>query len=296
MAARRDRYKRLEQLYVVGKELVFPDGTMIWVQVMNPLQNDEARNDAQTARARMSLALKEVGSDAQTTALGVFMDMSKAEAINGILNHKWQGWFNTSSNRLADDPEWEERNQIMTRTDPDEMARRDPEDPERQIYEKITEEFQKLVSEDIEMERQYESVRLEGLEPNALRDEYLELYRTERSVAAANAEYRIVEGWYSARICEATPVDGEDGVWDHSACANHEERVWETRDDFRSAPGPLQDRVREVLDELTMSVREAKNSDSTTSSSASSVLQSGPEESTPSTQEGTLATVPGTST
>lgn len=294
MAARRDRYKRLEQLYIVGKEIVFDDGTMMWVQVLNPLQNDEARNDAQTARARMSLALKEVGSDEQARAVAAFMEMSQDDAIAGILNHKWQGWFTTANNRVADDPEWEERNQIMTRTDPDEMARRDPEDPERQIYEKITNEFQALVSEEIATEREYEGLRLRGLSRPDLQDEYLELYRTERSTTVANQEYRIVEGWYAARVCDGKKT--EDDVWDHSACASHDERVWETRDDYRSAPEPLQTRVREVLDELAMTVREAKNSDSTTSSSASSVLQSVPEASTPSTPEGTPSTAPGTST
>lgn len=292
MTARRDRYKRLEQLYIAGKEISFPGDTVVWVQVMNPLQNDEARNDAQTARARMSLALKEVGSDEQSRAMAAFMDMSKEEAINGILNHKWQDWFTKASTRLADDPEWEERNHVLTRSDPAEMARRDPDDPERKVYEKISEEFQTLVSEEIDAERQYETLRLEGLHQDDLRDEYLELYRSERSVAVANQEYRIVEGWYSARCCDGTL---QDGVWDHSKC-DHSERIWETRDDYRSAPEPLQTLVREALDDLTMTVREAKNSDSTTSSSASSVLQSVPEESTPSTPEEAPSSAPGTST
>lgn len=293
MSARRDRYKRLEQLYVVGKEVAFTDGTLIWVQVMNPLQSNEARTDAETARARMSIALAEIGSDEQTRALGAFTEMATEDAIAALLSHKWQDWFHKANTRLRDDPEWAERALVMERTNPQEMDRRPADDIQRQVYNKITQDFLAEVNDAVDLEREFESGRLHATSEADLREEYLELYRAQRSAAAASLEYLSSEAWYAARVCDG--VQAEPGVWDHGACV-HEEQVWESKADFQGAPEALQQAIRAALDDLAMTVREAKNSDSTTSSSASSVLQNVPEASTPSTQEGTHSSALGTST
>ncbi len=57
MALTRAKYRRVP-LYTVGTELVLKDGTVLWLQVMNPFERDEAQRDAQLARTRLVMALK----------------------------------------------------------------------------------------------------------------------------------------------------------------------------------------------------------------------------------------------
>lgn len=291
MSAKRDKYKRLEQLYVVGKEIVFTDGTVMWVQVMNPLQVDEARTDAQTARALMTLALKEVGTPEQAKSLAAFSTLSRDDASNVIVNFKWQEWFVKANNRVRDDPDWRERIDIMDRND--DMANRAPDDAERLTVEKINLDFMADVQAKMDDDEAFERRQLEQMSDEEFREEYLDCYRSRMADAAANSEYAVTEAWYSARVCEATKV--EAGVWDHSACGRHMEQVWEARADLKAAPAPIQELLRLAIEELSMTVRDAKNSGSTTSSSDSSVLPSKQEESTPSTQDAIPSDVPGTS-
>lgn len=292
MSAKRDKYKRLEQLYVVGKELVFEDGTVMWVQVMNPLQLDEARTDAQTARARMMLALKEIGSPEQAKSLAAFTQLSREEATNVIVNFKWQDWFTKANTRLRDEEDWVEKVAIMDRSP--EMTTRAPDDPERLLVEKIHLEYIEEVQKRMEDDEAFEREQLAGMADEEFQEEYLTCYRTRMADAAANVEYAVTEAWYCARACEG--VEKEPTVWDHSKCERHMEQVWETKEELRAAPEKIQTLLKALIEELSMSVRDAKNSDSTTSSSASSVLPSEPEASTPSTQGETPSSAPGIST
>ncbi len=57
MALTRAKYRRVPEPYTVGTELVLKDGVVLWLQVMNPFERDEAQRDAQLARTRLVMAL-----------------------------------------------------------------------------------------------------------------------------------------------------------------------------------------------------------------------------------------------
>jgi hypothetical protein len=66
----KSKYKRLVDLYVIGKVHVLRDGTPLWLQVLNPFEREVVRREAQIAQARQVLAMKEHGSDEQNAHQG----------------------------------------------------------------------------------------------------------------------------------------------------------------------------------------------------------------------------------
>lgn len=287
--ADRSRYVRLEALFRRGKTIDFPDGTLMWVQVMNPLEADNAREEASTARARIVLALKEIGSDEQAKSLYEFSQLPPNAAVDAIVNAQQTRWLAQADDKVRDDPEWKERLEIFDRHDA--LGGRPPEDAERKLLEKITSDYlteiYRRVGEDADFERQ----RLTGAPVEEVRERWLELYRERRGEQAAFMEQQITAAWYGARMCEARkPADGEDVVaddvdsdgWYHGACSGHQMRVYESKADYKSAPLEIQNAVLGALVDLNLSIRDTKNSDSAAISSDSLAQHGQPEESTPS--------------
>jgi hypothetical protein len=289
--ADRSRYQRLEALYRRGKVLEFPDGTLMWIQVMNPLEADDVREEAKTAKARLVLALREVGSDEQAKALYDFSLLPKASAVDQIVQSQQTRWLAQADEKLRDDPEWKERLEILDRNQA--LAGRVPEASERELLQRITEDYLREVYRRVGEDADFERERLMQGDEAEVRERWLELYREHRGDEAAFKEHQTSAAWIGARVCDATPAG--EGRWDHSAC-DHDLRVYEAKLDFRKAPLEVQGKILEALGDLNISLRDAKNSDSAETSSDSSALQDPPEESTPSTPTETHSEPPGSST
>jgi hypothetical protein len=116
MALTREKYKRVPDLYVTGKELVLKDDQVMWMQALNPLERDEAASDAQVARARLVMALKsDHSSDERMKVEAAFFDDGRETAIRRLVNTKLRDNLTATINAIRNDPEWKERLEIVSR-------------------------------------------------------------------------------------------------------------------------------------------------------------------------------------
>jgi hypothetical protein len=118
MAANRSKYKRLPDLYVVGKELVFKEDVVMWLQALNPFQMDEARHDAQVARSRIVMALKsEHGSDERSKVTASLFEDGRDAAVLRLVEAKVGEKILEVVAAIQNDPDWKERLEIQERAD-----------------------------------------------------------------------------------------------------------------------------------------------------------------------------------
>lgn len=288
----RAKYKRTTDLYVQGRELELRDGNVVFVQALNPLERQEALGDAVAARARIILALEEIDSDEMRKVRGAFFQDGRAASIDAMLSNQTGEMLARISSQVRDQPEWREKMKIVDRNA--ELKARDPEDVERQALQKIESEWFAEVNERFDVERDSRRVQYEAMGDEELIAELKELWAKNRGDTAAENEMKVSELWFALRCCDGTK--NEDGVWDHSACDNHQLRLYETKDEVARLPEPLMDEYLTAMSLLNLTVREAKNSARLQSSSGSSLQPDVAEESTPSTPEETPSGAPGTST
>lgn len=254
----RSKYRKLPDLFVQGAELVFEDGTVMWLQVMNPFEVDEARKDAQTARARFSLAMKEIGTPEYDQVRASFSDRGSDEIVDELVEGKQSEIFVKASNDIETDPEWKDKLDIIQRSD--DILALPEDDPEHMLLAQVNAEWVAEVQRRIKDDSEYERESLDKLGFDQLLEEYMKEWVDRRGSARALVAYNVTETFYACRACDAAP--DEEGLFtkeSHAGCNGHRERVFEQKDDIRSLPEELLVKIRESLDNLQMSIREAKN-------------------------------------
>ncbi len=290
MATTGSRFRRLTDLFVEGAPVKMPDGTHLWVQVINAYERDECISDAQIARSRIILALKDNG-DERMKIEARLREVGHEQMASELARLKSEEKTAEITDELRDDPEWKERFDMVLRTDADQIAGRlSPE--EEALLDKTNIEIITELGRRQTEEREFQERRLMRLDESEFIDEWVEAWVERRGSQLANAEYRLTEVWFATRYCDAVP--GEDGALDHHPCNGHRQKVFETKNDARSAPTQLFSLLRSALDEVNLGGRDPKGSASPESSSDSSPPPSGPEGSKPSTSTATPAAVPGT--
>lgn len=290
MALTRAKYKRVPDLYVCGTEVVLKDGTVMWLQVLNPFEAEEARHDAQVARSRLVMALQEHGGNEMKFVETALWQDGLDGARKRVVDSKSTTLVIDAVDSIKNDPDWAERMEILDRTDEDD---RPLEDAERELLAKIQTEYVLEVQQRVQDEEAFLVERYKDATEEQLREEYKKLYIERRGGDIASAEFRVVEIWYGARVCEG--IRNDDGEWDHSLCEGHQLQVFESKTDVRSLPEELGDLIGEAYHSLAMSARDAKDLARLASSSGSSRQPNEEEASTPSTPAETPATAPGTS-
>lgn len=273
------RFRRLTDLFVDGRTVTLPDGTYLWVQVINAFERDECISDAQVARSRLILALKEDGTE-RLKIEARLIERGRSEMEADIAQAKVDDKYSDIVAELEDDPEWTERVAILRRTDFTSAAK-PTEEAERAVVDKILTEWTGAIEARLDDEREYQRLHYARVADDELLDDYLEMWMDRRGVELGSAEYSLTEIWYATRYCDATPDSA--GTLDHTRCEGHTQRVFETKRDARSAPDGLQKLISRALAEMAMVGRDPKGSASPASSSASSRTPSVAEESTPST-------------
>jgi hypothetical protein len=293
----RSKYRRLPDLYIRGKELVFKDeaegDVVMWLQVLNPFEAQECRNDAQVARSRLTMALRTEGSKEYDTLKGQFVMRTTEVVIEELISAKQTGWFMEAQHALDVDPDWTERMEAMRSAD---IAPAAPlSEDEQALLAKLNVEYMDELNKRIAEERDYYKQSLERMSTEDLLEEYLDTYIGRRGDNTALIEYNLTELVMGCRVCEAVPdEEGYFGPDAHKGC-NHKERVFETREEVRELPEEMQIMLRTAFDDLAMSARDAKSSGSKASSSDSSPVPDPQEGSTPSTSpEPVPSMAPGT--
>lgn len=287
----RGKYGRLPDLFVDGKELVFADDTVMWLQVLNPFEIDEARKDASAARSRLTLALKTFGSPDYDTMRGAFKARPTDEIINEMLAAKGGTLFSQAQDSLTSDPEWAERLEIARRFD----EHPPQDDSETQLLEKINRDYLEEITKRTDDERAYLQRSWTAMSEEELLEEYEELWLSAKGQDAALKSFQVAEVYYGSRVCSAVPTaDGYFNDRSHAECNSHRELVFEDKAEIRDLPKSYYEKLRVGFADLAMSERDARFSASQGSSSASSPLPSEVEASTPSTPDTTSDVVPGT--
>lgn len=290
--ASRGKYKRLTDLYVDGTEYVLRDGTVMWLQIPNPFEYDEARHDAAVARSRLTLALKTHGTDEMTKVRGTFLQNGKAGAIEIMTGAKASDFLMKAYDDIRADPDWRERADIIDRGE--EILGRAPEDTERTYLLEMGEEYSREMGKRILDQQEALAEHLGILSEEDLWSEFQTFYLDRRGGELGLVEYKLTELWYACRCCDG--VRGEDGTWDHGQCDGHQVKVFEDKADVRALPSDLQSSLSDALQDITLAERAAKDSARQGSSSVSSPLPSEGAASTPSTPAVIPDVVPGPST
>jgi hypothetical protein len=286
------RLRQVTDLYINGKVAVLKDGTPLWVQVLNPFEQDTARNEAQIAKARLVLAIKEHGSDEQTKVKMFFFEEGVEEARRKVIDARVAEAMPKILERLRNDPEWTEKLAILERGLDDAASPAEP--AEIELLEKLANEYSQEVGKRLAKEREFLILKFADHSEDALWAEYLDWYLGRRGAEIQLAEYRLHQMLFGVRWCEAT--QSEDGAWDHAECNGHDDRLFVDKEQVRRCPEDLLAICMAAAEDVEMTVREAKNSRRQGSSSVSSPLPSEGEGSTASSRTETPAPPAGSST
>lgn len=277
------RFRRLTDLFVEGRTVTLPDGTHLYVRAINSYERDECVSDAQVARSRLILALKENGNE-RVKIEALLAEKGPDKLVDDLVELKADEKYPNVVAAIETDPEWSEKLTILRRTNFDEAAK--PATPEEeQLVEKLWAEWYEELQRRLGEESDYIRVSMRRLSDEELLEEYLEAWLAKRGGELANAEYLLTETWYATRYCDA--VEGPDGL-DHARCEGHTQRVFASKAEARSIPDSLAKILREAIDELTLASRDPKDSPNPQSSSASSPPPSEAAASTPSSSVETL--------
>lgn len=255
MALSRSSYRRLPDLYTVGRELPLRDGQTMWLQVMNPFERDEAQHDASVARSRLTLALRDQpDSDELAQVRSMFVTQGRESAVEAIMETKKAELFVEVMDELRVDEDWRERIEVLQRTEDLSTV---PTEVEREYLLTMQEQFALEVARRLESAIMVDRDILDEIDMDTLWERYLDWWLDHRGNMIGMAEYRMSEVWYSCRACIGTKA--EDGTWDHSDCEGHQVRVFESKDEVRHLPEELQGEIINALMEMEMTEREAKN-------------------------------------
>lgn len=285
------KLRQVVDLYVTGKVAQLRDGSPVWVQALNPFEQDTARNEAQIAKARITLAIKEFGSDEQTKVRMFFFEDGIDEAKSKLVDAKVAEAMPRILEGIRNDPEWTERMLILERGLSD--TAKPAEGIELELLEKVSEEYTGEIGRRLSDEREFLVDKFISLDDEDLWQEYLDWYLDRRGAEMMLAEYRLHQMLFGVRWCEGT--DHGDDTWTHENCNGHQDRVFRDKAQVQSSPEELIAVLMEAAEQVEISVRDAKNSRRQESSYGSSPLPSEVEESTASTPSETRAEHRGTS-
>lgn len=284
------RLRQVVDLYISGKVAELRDGSPLWVQVLNPYEQDTARNEAQIAKARLVMALKEFGSDEQAKVRMFFFEDGLDAARAKVIDARVAEALPRVLDKFRNDPEWTERLTILERGLDDTAA--PVEGAEQELLAQLGTEYATELGSRLQTERSFLEQKFSAFEEDELWEEYLDWYLNRRASEMQFAEYRLHQILYGVRWCEGVK-SGEH--WDHSACDGHQARTFLDKEEVRRAPEELIALLMDAADDVEMTVREAKNSHRQGSSYDSSPLPSEAAESTASTPVETPVAPPGSS-
>jgi hypothetical protein len=279
------RFRRLTDLFVNGRPVALTDGTYLWVQALNSYQRDECVSDAQVARSRLVMALREKGSE-RLKIEGKYYETGRDDMIRDLATHRATAKMGSYIEEMRADPDWKERMEILMRTDESDTAT--PLTHEEisllaTINQAIMDELNRRESEEVAFLIQ----SFAKLEDAEIIDEWTEDWLENRGSEIAQGEYRLTEIWYATRWCAAVPIGSDD--LDHSPCDGHQQKVFETRQHVREVGTELTTLILDALNALNVVGSDPKDSDSQESSSRSSPTRSEAEESKDSTSVATPA-------
>lgn len=275
-----DGLRRITDLFDEGKELVLREGdspVLVWVNKLNSFETDEARQDGAVARARLILALKEIGTPEKALYEASLAEMRVEVIRDALLNARQGEWFLQATNELRVEEDWREKVAMVERQG--ELTEMSAE--ERTLMAKLNEEYLTELQARVQQARADASRELLGLDEASIKEKHREAWLDNQGMASFTRAYQKTQVYFALRLCSATKKN-EHGGWDHVGC-DHSQRACDTRDEVTRIPQELIDSVLTSLREQSMPRDDARFSAGAASSSAPSHRPSAAEESEVST-------------
>lgn len=295
------RLHRVTELFETGREIVLRDdgpvtGTgvgsepvLVWVNKLNTFQRGDAQRDGQAAQARRLASLTDDSDEIR--AVVTRLDLAEpAEVIEYVLMPLQAEARVAARDDVLAEPDWFEKRGLLERAVSLEEGGNPPTEEERAAQDQLLADFESAIGEATAKRVAEAREELAALDPAALRRRYLDTWRNNVSTNVLYEEYGRAELYYALRDCNGRR--SPDGVYLHTSCTH--QRLLPNRAAVTDLPQDLVDRVRRVIDQLSMTPSDAGFSVAPESSSASSEPPSSAEASTPSTQEETPPPLDGT--
>jgi hypothetical protein len=263
----------------------------IWINKLSPFENEQCNHEGRIARARMMLAIREVGTpEADLFEAGA--SSAKPDAIvQALLATKANEQLVKVIRELHSDPDWKPKLEILEWSS-EQIAALAEDDPQVQVMTKVLNEYQAEIDSRTQHLRDELREELRGLSEPDLREQYLESYIEEQGVRAFTLEQQKSQVFYALRRCEGT--DHGEHTWTHENC-DHSQRWLEDRSEVDQLPELLLTQIRAAYESLNMPADVARFSEGPASSSASSGPSSKQEDSAGSGQGETSDAPAGTS-
>lgn len=270
--------RRLSDLFVVGKEVVFDDGSgdplVIWIQKLNPVEHETAMRRAAGARARVLSGRHEAEMEMARDEAAQFGRDGWIEYLaSDILGKK----INAIESELASEDEWAKEDYLqglkdVWDTSMEQLLKDEPEDPSAIRVRDELERFRKELEHRVEGERERIVKDLAQKDDDDLERRVVDRLVGTRADLAWLSEFRKCEVWLSTR-------DPED----------HREKYFANRDEVDDLSQEVLVRLMTAYQDLTVDPLEGKGSGAILNSSASSESPAVEETVAPSGQEAVTA-------
>lgn len=276
-------FYRVTDLFTRGKELILEadaDSAVLWITRLNSFERAEVQRDGAAARARVMSSLTP-DSDVMLSVEQNLKDLPRQEITDQVVLFKNNEFYLNSMDEIQAEPQWREKIDAFTRGESlldDEVI---PDDDERVRLEVMRNDYYNEIDKRSKEAADAYRKELNGMSEKQLHKVYRDGVKEIHGRNAWLEESQISEVYYATRLCNAEP-----GVLSHSKC-NHRQFFIPARKDVRLLPDEVLTRIRAVLDELALPLREAGNSDAPLNSSESSERHVVAEDSKASTQKET---------
>ena len=270
------RMKRLEDLFVEGQELVLsPDDgdgkpIIVWVSKPSIFEEEECRRDGIIARTARIVEVERVGEEHPDIAESVIKirKNGREAALEMFVSQGYSEDFVGAVSEADGDEDWRKKLDYIRygndRMDEDgvpedDQKRKDWEDTAKKYFEAV----------DLELKTRQERRRVDGdaLEETELVKQAIEKVRDMAGMAEFIRARRLSQIYYATKDCQATNLL-PSGKYDHSKCVH--DRLLIDKSVVLTLPGPVAEKITEVLDLLEVPQVVAGNSDAPTGSSAPS--------------------------
>lgn len=267
--------RRITDLFDEGKELVLREDppVLVWVNKLNSFEQDEVRTDGAVARARLILAMKEIGTPEKALYEAELGDLKVDVLRDALLGTRQTEWFMEATQEMRVDEEWAEKVAMVERQDElDEMTKEEAE-----LTVKLNQEYLDELNRRVAEFRAEEVRALESLDEGSLREKHREAWLDQQGMSAFSKAYQKTQVYFALRLCNASKKN-EHGAWDHSPC-DHTQRACDTRADVTRIPTELTEKVITSLRLQSMPSVDARFLAGAASSSVSSQRPSAEEDS-----------------
>lgn len=254
---------------------------VVWLNKLSPFEMEQSTHEGRVARARIMLAIREIGTPESDLFRLASEDAPLQTIIDALLADKDNERTVKVIHELRADKDWKERLETLEWST-EQLKGKGESDPEVQVVAKILDEYQaEIISRTEFLANQLRSELVVQPE-NKLREQHRDSYAQQQGISAFIREQAKSQIFYSMRICRADRDD--NGRWQHEGC-NHAERWLEDRTEVEQLPESLLDQVKAAYDQMNMDPDIARFLVGPASSSESHGPSSKPEDSKESGQE-----------